>query len=212
MSTTTKQFNDWADKLLAWTTSEAGELGNKNLSAFCNATNPALSAEDRLKLIASTPDILALAVTENKKVVVLHSIKNMGGTLIRPNNKVVALLGTSHDVKPVVLNLDSALKTYKARASKFEDIKTKLTREELEEAETLPRVSNQCAHLSGIIIPPPFKAKMILETAKESEEEELDPIELVEKALFAGRAFDTKHEGDEEYNEGGLEKSEQLIR
>jgi hypothetical protein len=110
------------------------------------------------------------------------------------------------------LIVSSALRSYKSKAPKFEDIKDKVTNEELENAPILTRTSNQCAHLSGIIIPPPFQAKMILETALESEDGELDPIELVEKALFAGRAFDTKHEGDEEYNEGGLEKSEQLIR
>jgi hypothetical protein len=153
--------------------------------------------EDRLKLITSTPEVLALAVTENNKIVVLHSIKNMGGTLICPNNKVVALLGTSHDAKPVELDLDSALMSYKSKAPKFEDIKDAVTREELEKVPVLP---------------PPFQAKMIIEAARESEEDELDPIDLAEKAIFVGRAFDTEHDGDEEYNEGGLEKSEQLIR
>ena len=89
MSTTNTQFNDWGAKLLSWTSSEAGEEENKNLSAFCNATDSgSFSQEERLKAITSTPEVLALAVTENKKVVVLHSIKNMGGHWSIPKTRL----------------------------------------------------------------------------------------------------------------------------
>ena len=213
MSTTTTQYNDWGAKLLEWTSSEAGEIGNKNLSAFCNATDStSLSQEDRLKAITSTPEVLALAVVDEKKVIILHSIRNLGGTLIRPHDKVIALLGTSHDAKAVELVVGSALKDYKSKAPKFDDIKDKATREELEGVPTLTRVSSACAHLSGIVIPPPFQAKIILETAKDSESLELDPIMLAERALVAARAFDAEHEGDDGFTEEALEKSEQLVR
>jgi hypothetical protein len=79
MSTNKNHLNDWGAKLLAWTTSEEGKNGNKNISAFCKATDSAMPSSDRLKAITSTQEIMALAVTEDNKIVVLHSIKNMGG-------------------------------------------------------------------------------------------------------------------------------------
>ena len=116
MTTNKNLFNDWGAKLLAWTTLEAGETGNKNLTTFCNATNlKSLFGEERLQMVLSTPEIMALAVTENKKIVVLHSMKNLGGTLICPKNKVVALLGISHDAKAVELIVESAFKSYKLK-------------------------------------------------------------------------------------------------
>jgi hypothetical protein len=78
MSTNTNHFNDWGAKLLAWTTSEEGETGNKNISAFCKATDSSTALSDRLKAITSTQEIMALAVTDERKIVVLHSIKDMG--------------------------------------------------------------------------------------------------------------------------------------
>ena len=84
-----------------------------------------------MQIVISIPEIMTLAVTEKKKIVVLHSIKNLGGTLTHPPNKVLALLGTSHDTKAVELIVKSALKDYKTKAPKFEDIKNKVTKDEI---------------------------------------------------------------------------------
>jgi hypothetical protein len=209
---TTNQYNDWAAKIIEWTESEEGEKGNQNLTAFCNATNPeSLERDDRLKAITSTPGIIALAATEEKKIVVLHSIKNLGGSLIRRQDKVLALQGVSHDAPAVELIVESALKNYKSKAPKFDDLKEK-TVDELKEVPVLTRITRDCIHLSGIVIPPPYLASIIAKAAKEVENGELDPMELVVKILAAAKAFDEDHDEEDEYIEGGDEKSEQLVR
>jgi hypothetical protein len=164
-----------------------------------------------LKAITSTPEIIALAVTEESKIVVLHSIKNFGGSLIRPQDKVLALQGVSHDAKVVELIVDSALKDFKSKAPKFEDLKDK-SRDELKEVPALLRISRECAHLSGIVAPPPFLTNTIVKAAKEAEDGEFEPVKLVEKILGEAKAFDEEHDDDEDYVEGGVEKSEQLAR
>jgi hypothetical protein len=63
-----------------------------------------------------------------------------------------------------------------------------------------------CAHLSGIVIPPPFIANTIVKAAKESKDGELEPVELVEKILAAAKAFDEEHEDDLDFVEGELIK------
>jgi hypothetical protein len=47
MSTNRNQFNDWGTKLVAWTTSEAREAGNRNLTGFCRATNSTSLTQDK---------------------------------------------------------------------------------------------------------------------------------------------------------------------
>ena len=62
------------------------------------------------------------------------------------------------------------------------------------------------------MVPHPFLTETILRFTGGVEEVELDPIKLVERVLAAARDFDTKHKDNDDYNEGGLEKSKQLIR
>ena len=209
---TTNLHNNWGLKIIDWTESDEGEEGNKNLTAFCNATDPdALSRADRIKAVTSTPAIIALAVTEERKIIVLHSIKNFGGSLTRPQDKILALAGVSHDATVVELVVDSAFKEIKSKAPKYEDLKDKSI-DELKEVPTLSRVTRDCAHLSGIVVPPPFLTKTIVKAAMEAEDGVLEPISLVDKVLGAAKTFDEEKEGNGDFNEGGVEKSEQLVR
>jgi hypothetical protein len=164
-----------------------------------------------LKAITSTPEIIALAVTEASKIVVLHSIKKLGGSLTRPQDKVVALSGISHDAKAVELIVESALKEFKSKAPKYEDLKGK-SGDELKEVPALIRTSRDCANLSGIVVPPPFITNTIIKATKETENGKLEPVDLVEKILGAAKAFKEEHDEDKDYKEGGVEKSEQVVR
>jgi hypothetical protein len=104
-----------------------------------------------VKAITSTPEAIALAVTEESKIVVLHSIKNFGGSLTRSQDKILALSVVSHDAKAVELIVEFALKEFKSKAPKFEDLKDKSV-DELKEVPVLMRVTRDCAHLSGIVL------------------------------------------------------------
>ena len=44
--------------------------------------------------MTTDPDLVLFATDSNKKVLVLHSFKNAGGTLLRPEKKTMCLLGT----------------------------------------------------------------------------------------------------------------------
>ena len=111
-----------------------------------------------------------------------------------------------------MLIVESVLKDYKTKAPKFKDIKDKVTKNEIKGVAVLAQVSTACANLSGIMVPPPFLTEIILTFAGVVEEVELDPLELVERVLAAAKDFNTKREDNDDYNKGGLEKSEQLVR
>jgi hypothetical protein len=60
-------------------------------------------------------------------------------------------------------------------------------------------------------VPPPFPAKTILNFAKDTDDKDMDPIELIVRVLVSPKDFDTEHDDNKDYNKGGLEKSEQLV-
>jgi hypothetical protein len=45
-------------------------------------------------MLTADPDMVLFAADSNKKLLVLHSFKNAGGTLLRPEKKAMALSGT----------------------------------------------------------------------------------------------------------------------
>ena len=57
--------------------------GNKNTSVFTEAWSPEHSQEDqRFQTLTADPDMVLFPADTNKKLLVLHSFKNAGGTLL----------------------------------------------------------------------------------------------------------------------------------
>jgi hypothetical protein len=205
VNATVTTFNTWRDKLIDWTSSEAGSGGDKNLMAFAKATNSNISTEqERIAAVSSTPDAIALAVNENRKIVIIHGVKNLGGTLVRPDNKVVALSGLSHEAKIVLLSEgeDTAFGEIKTRCPKYSDIKDCPDRDS-QKSLPLLRTDNGCAWLCGIVLPPPFQAKAILEFVGIQDEVEFDPWEVLDVVMAAAKNFDSTHGGTKTIRMGG---------
>ena len=77
--------------------------GNKNMEAFTNALGGDKTIEERRKVASYDADSVVLGADAEKKVVVLHSLKNLGGSLLRPANKIVALVGMDENPMGVVV-------------------------------------------------------------------------------------------------------------
>ena len=68
--------------------------GNKNTSVFTKAWSPEQSQDQHFQTLTTDPDMVLFAADSNKKLLVLHSFKNAGGTLFRPEKKLMCLSGT----------------------------------------------------------------------------------------------------------------------
>jgi len=68
--------------------------GNKNTSAFTEAWSPEQSKDQRFQTLTADPDMVLFAADSNKKLLVPHSFKKAGGTLFRPEKKLMCLSGT----------------------------------------------------------------------------------------------------------------------
>ena len=82
---------DWKTYLAARKDKSAG---NKDSSVFTEAWSPEKSIDQRFQTLTTDPDLILFATDSNKKFLVLHSFKNAGGTLLRPEKKTMCLLGT----------------------------------------------------------------------------------------------------------------------
>ena len=86
------------------------DQGNQNLNEFSGAFSSKLSSEEKLRNLVEDMDSMFFAADGEKKVQSYHSLKNLGGTRLRKENKVIALLGVGPVAVCVELSLESALK------------------------------------------------------------------------------------------------------
>jgi hypothetical protein len=208
-------FNSWKDKIVNWTEGPDGEAGDKNLSAFSKATDCGVttSEEGRLFKVLRNTDAVILAATADNKILCLHSLKDLGGTFARPEHKIVALKGLSHDAGGIVLSYESAFSSQEISAAKYQDIKGAANRDELS---NLAEVATRSGKLKccAIVLPPPHIARSVVDFGGVSGAAEFDPIELLEIIKGRSAAFDADHE--EELAELEIESSvancENLIR
>jgi hypothetical protein len=149
------QFNSWKEFLLGWAKSTEGELGDKNMQAFIDASKPSSeSISERLSTIVEVPGALILGVGDGGKIVPLHNFKKLGGSLVRPDNKLFALKGVSHKAAAVVVDISSLLEGHQAKAARFTDIAGCSTIEELAELTEVSTRSHFLDCMRFVILPP----------------------------------------------------------
>ncbi len=82
---------------------------NKNSSVFTTAWLALTANEVKLATILNDDILAVIAVDANNKVVVMHSFKNLGWTLLYPTNKFACLIGSERVAPAVIANKASLL-------------------------------------------------------------------------------------------------------
>ncbi len=85
------------------------EAGDRNVAGFTGAMELKASLGKKMTKLVQ-PFGLLLAAYDKKEITILHHPYNIGGTLIRPSNKVGCLVGVGSSAVPVVLDHDGALR------------------------------------------------------------------------------------------------------
>jgi hypothetical protein len=94
-------FPDWNSFFAA---PADNKTGNKNTSVFTKAWSPKTNVKQHFQTLTSDPNMVIFAAGENKKLLTFHSFKNAGGMLLRPENKLMCLLGTGASAIPTGVN------------------------------------------------------------------------------------------------------------
>jgi hypothetical protein len=100
----------------------ANAIGDRNdATKFTEAMTHDAAIDTKMKYLNEDNNLILVA--DNKKqVVILHSIKNLGGTTINPTNKVVALIAVGPEAQFVALDVDAAIAPQIKRTQPAHDI------------------------------------------------------------------------------------------
>jgi len=177
---------------MSWKTFIAARLdntaGNKNTSVFTEAWSPKQSQDQHFQTLTTDPDMVFFAADSNKKLLVLHSFKNAGGTLFRPEKKLMRLSGTGEiatvfEVNPLTLTAECNLVTPTINA-----LRECTTATEVAELKAPDENSLVIFPGSASFLPAPWLADAVV-AANSS-----DPFLLITVVNAAATAFNLEHE------------------
>ena len=93
---------------------------NKLMDSFSKALSGDLSAKERFQTATKDQDNVVIGADAEQHVVVLHSLNNLGGTVRRPDNKIVGAVGMGSNPTGVVIAKHSFCSNVKARGPGLE--------------------------------------------------------------------------------------------
>jgi hypothetical protein len=97
--------------------------GNDNLEVYSNAANPTkLNQNERIKALTEEQDAIVLLANAMKNITIIHSVKDLGGTRSRPENKIVALQGFSNDAVVIIIDKESTTQALELKTPPATDI------------------------------------------------------------------------------------------
>ena len=167
--------------------------GNKDTSIFTEAWSPEKSIDQRFQTLTTDPDLILFATDSNKKVLVLHSFKNAGGTLLRPENKTMCLLGTGSLATTLEVNHLTLMADCNLVTPTIDALRECTTANEVADIEAPNENGIVTYPGSATFLPAPWLAEAVI-AANSS-----DPFLLITIVNAAASAFDEEHEEDEDY-------------
>jgi hypothetical protein len=149
--------------------------------------------------------MVLFAADSNKKLLVLHSFKNTGGTLFRPEKKLMCLSGTGEiatvfEVNPLTLTAECNLVTPTIDALRECTTATEVAKLEAPDENGLVTYPG-----SASFLPAPWLADAVVEANSS------DPFHLITVVNAAATAFDLEHEEDQNYSTSGADHAGDFI-
>jgi hypothetical protein len=144
-------------------------------------------------LLNNTTNTTLFAMDVNNKIIIVHSIKNLGGTILNPPNCYGALISNGCVASAVIVNKASLLSHVIIAMPQYMNIITCLSKADIE---ALPHPNQRAAHTfhgltSFLLAPWLFEAI--------SEANAYDPAILILAASKAAANFDHQFENDPKY-------------
>jgi hypothetical protein len=96
-------------------------IRDRNVSKYTKAMTYNAAMDTKMKYLNKDHNLILVA-DHKKQVIILHNLKNYGGTILQPNNKVAALLGLGPNAHVVALNASTAVTAQSKRTQSVADI------------------------------------------------------------------------------------------
>jgi hypothetical protein len=169
---------------------------------FSSAWSQQTTPNEKVAFISNDNDIVLLAANANKTVAILHSFKNIGGTLLRPSNKFVCFMGTSVNATAVAIDLASITGNKNFRSPSIESL---FECNSASEIASLPIPPNNAPITSlgcSSFLPAPWLLSAILTSRLN------DPLELIVECKEVADLFDMFHAGSSTLNSSAIDHLE----
>ena len=158
---------------------------NKNLSSFAKATKPSSATTFKSEIIQNLvedTDAMILAIAPvTKKLKLYHSFTNLGGTRVKPDDKIIGLEGFGPTATPLLFKLDCLTNLLSIQTPTFTTLKSITDTKDVATA----AVSSQAFKNATFIILPPFVALAFIDL------EITEPANLLIEATSIISTFDT---------------------
>ena len=183
----------------------ANAIGNRNTKKFTKAMIHDAAVDTEMKYLNKNHNLILVA--DNKKqVVIIHNLKNLGGTTISPTNKVAALFGLGPNAQVVALDINAAIATQSKRTQPAADIiaAAAIGTNSLR-ALRAPTVGDTNFNGLSMFTPAPFLRKAILKAMTSC------PFEIIKAAIAAHTLYVQEHENNGGFIAGDLEAHHNLL-
>ena len=180
-------------------------IGDRNARKFTKAMTHDAAVDTKMKYLNEDNNLILVA--DNKKhVVLLHNLKNLGGTTINPMNKVAALFGMGPDAQVVILDVNAAIAPQSKRTLPVADIiaAAAISTDSLRALRAPTRGEINYNGLS-MFTPAPFLRKAIIEATTSC------PLEIIQATIAAHTLYTQEHENDNGFNAGDLQTHRNLL-
>ena len=195
-------FPDWKSFFAARTDNETG---NKNTSVFTEAWLPDKNDKEHFQTLSSNPKMVIFAAGKNKKLLTFHSFKNAGGTLLRPDNKLMCLLGTGASATAIEVNFKELMANCNLVTPTIEELSKCKTASEVSDLEE-PNKTGLVTHPgSASFLAAPWLVNTVM-AANSS-----DPFHLIAVVNAVAKTFDKEHNADAEYITKGTNNAGDFI-
>lgn len=166
---------------------ESNDSGNKNPMAYWSAwSDPDTNFQAKLNLLTNDPGTAILAGNQDNGIMILHSFKNLGGSILAPNDKYVCLLGTARTAPIIIVNEITIANTCNITTPSPEDLLACTDEEDLLDLHPpLAEENDDTITYSGgtTFLPPPWLLKTIIDAHTD------DPFKIILAAKEGAEKF-----------------------
>ena len=163
---------------------ETNNAGNSNPHAYLTAWSADATTESKLQLLTNDPGTAILAGDYHHGIMILHNFKNLGGTILSPNDKYVCFIGANRLAPVVIVNEVAVAENCEIITPSVEDI---LSCNDLEGLLNLTAPLDETITYAGstTFLPPPWLLNTVIEAQTD------DPLKLILAVKQGATNFNT---------------------
>jgi hypothetical protein len=198
-------FPNWQAFLTSRPTNEAG---NKNSAIFTTAWSVLTTNDAKLTTISNDNTLAVVAIDRDNKVVIMHSFKNLGGTLLHPTNKFACLIGSGHVTSVIIVDKASLLLPLDIAAPTYATIISCLDEQEISAIAYPAQANNDPNNFrcSASFLLAPWVLEAILETKSNN------PATLLLATNNAANNFNHAHKNNPDFITNAEEQHAQITK